>query len=165
MPGWYDIVRPRSQRNFTDLTAAQDTLGIRSTKQAFHTLIDNQISSSVPPERIIIGGFSQGGSIALLAGLSYPKRLGGVFAMSSYLLMGDGFRAEIPLANVNGQTPLWMGHGKADPLVKYEWGVLTREKLKGWGYESEWKDYDGMGHSACPEEISDLEAFLTRLLQ
>jgi predicted esterase len=39
----------------------------------------------IKPERICIGGFSQGGAVALHAGLTSGKKLGGIIALSSWI--------------------------------------------------------------------------------
>lgn len=46
--------------------------------------------------------------------------------------------------------------------MRYAWGVLSKEKLKEWGYSVEWKSYRGLDHSANTAEINDLEAWLTK---
>lgn len=53
-----------------------------------------------------------------------------------------------------------MGHGDADPVVKYEWGVKTADKLKEWGWNVDFNTYHGLPHSADPDEIDHLEAYL-----
>jgi predicted esterase len=53
-----------------------------------------------------------------------------------------------------------MGHGDADPVVQYPWGKASAEKLREMGYEVDFKTYRGLPHSAAPQEIEDLAAFL-----
>lgn len=53
-----------------------------------------------------------------------------------------------------------MGHGDADPVVKYEWGQRTAEKLKEWGWSVDFQTYPGLPHSADPAEIDYLESYL-----
>lgn len=55
-------------------------------------------------------------------------------------------------------------HGTADPTVKFQWGRMSSEKLKGWGYDVEFKPYPGLAHSANEDELDDLEAFLKKTL-
>ncbi len=59
-----------------------------------------------------------------------------------------------------------MGHGDADPLVKYDWGTKTAEVLKSeLGIKDlEFKTYHGLGHSADPLEIDHLEGFIRSCL-
>lgn len=71
--------------------------------------------------------------MSLFTGATTPNKLAGVFGLSSYLLMGDKIKelAAKEAKGINSDTPFFMGHGDADPLVRYEWGVKTAEALKG----------------------------------
>jgi len=157
MPGWYDIA------DFGELAnRSEDEAGILRSQKVFHALIADEISSGIPTDRIVLGGFSQGGAMSLLAGVTAPTKLGGIFGLSCYLLLKDKMRSLVPTESPNKQTPIFMGHGDADPVVRYDWGKLTAEKLKGWGWNVDFKTYKGLPHSAAPKEIEDLEAYLAQ---
>jgi hypothetical protein len=53
-----------------------------------------------------------------------------------------------------------MGHGDADPVVRYEWGQGTAKVLQEWGWNVDFKTYKGLPHSAAPQEINDLERYI-----
>ena len=108
----------------------------------------------------MLGGFSQGGAMSLMAGITNPTKLGGIFGLSCYLLLQGKVRDMVPKDSPNQQTPIFMGHGDSDPVVKHEWGVLTAEKLKSWGWNVDFKTYPNLPHSAAPQEIDDLETYL-----
>ena len=57
-----------------------------------------------------------------------------------------------------------MGHGDADPLVRYEWGSDTAKALREMGWNVDFRTYPKLAHSATPEEIDDLEAYLNERL-
>lgn len=57
-------------------------------------------------------------------------------------------------------TPIFMGHGSVDPLVKYDWGVQTAQALKEMGWNVDFRTYEGLAHSAEPREIDDLEQWI-----
>ncbi|KAI9817468.1 MAG: hypothetical protein M1827_001078 [Pycnora praestabilis] len=154
MPGWYDIT------TFDELAQAHDEPGILSSRNYFNTLISGETSKGIPSSRIVLGGFSQGGAISLFTGLTCPQKLGGIFGLSSYLLMHTTLKTYVPKDNPNKETPIFMGHGDVDPLVKPEWGRRTAEALKEWGWTVDLKMYPGLAHSADPKEIDDLEAYL-----
>lgn len=63
-------------------------------------------------------------------------------------------------ANLRQQTPIFMGHGDADPVVRYEWGQTTAKTLQEWGWNVDFKTYKGLPHSAAPQEINDLERYI-----
>jgi len=99
--------------------------------------------------------------MSLFAGLTFPQKLGGVFGLSSYMLLQNKLRDKIKESGgANDGTKVFMGHGDADQVVRYEWGKLTAEKLREWGVDVEFKTYRGLPHSADPEEIDDLEAYI-----
>jgi predicted esterase len=160
---------PSKQTTFDDLSTAHDEAGILRSRNQFNDLISQEISStSIPSHRIVLGGFSQGGALALFTGLTTPHRLAGIFALSAYLLLGDRVQrlASEGGGHVNKTAPWFLGHGDADPLVKYEWGCKTAEKLRGeLGVQDlEFKTYHGLAHSADLLEIQHVEAFLEKCL-
>jgi predicted esterase len=155
MPGWYDVA------DFTDMTnRSEDEEGIKRSQAVFHNLIAEEIKAGIPSERIVLGGFSQGGAMSLVSGVTCPTKLGGIFGLSCYLLLQSKLRDIIPAENPNKETKIFIGHGDADPLVKPEWGRLSAEKLKTWGWDVEFKTYKNLPHSASPQEIDDLEKWL-----
>ncbi|KAG8528692.1 uncharacterized protein KY384_006379 [Bacidia gigantensis] len=103
------------------------------------------------------GGFSQGGAISLFTGITSATKLGGIFGLSSYLLLHDKIKDYVTSESSNLETPIFMGHGEADPLVQYKWGADTAEVLKQLGWKVDFKSYKGLQHSADPQEIDDLE--------
>lgn len=121
----------------------------------------------MPSDRIVLGGFSQGGAMSLFTGSTTTHKLAGIFGLSSYLVLGEKVKALAEEhGNVNRETKWFMGHGDADPLVRYEWGVKTAEMLKTelGVRDLEFKTYHGLMHSADPSEIDHLEAFIEKCL-
>jgi predicted esterase len=102
--------------------------------------------------------------MSLFTGSSSPHKLAGIVGLSSYMVLKDSVKKLIDEDGVNGETPIFMGHGKADPLVKYAWGEATRDLLKGFGFNVDFNGYEGLQHSAAPEEIVDVENFLSKVL-
>ncbi len=95
MRAWYDV------STFDDLlqTTADET-GILRSQQIVHALVRAETAErGIAPQRIVLGGFSQGGCLALFAGLTSPVRLGGIFALSSYLLIPKRLRELFLAAN------------------------------------------------------------------
>jgi len=157
MPGWYDIA------SLSDLSnRSEDEAGILRSQKVFHALIDEEIKAGIPSERIVLGGFSQGGAMSLMAGLTNPTKLGGIFGLSCYLLLQGKLRELVPADSPNKETPIFMGHGDADPVVQYKWGQATASTLKQWGWEVDFKTYKNLPHSAAPEEIEDLKNYLQK---
>ena len=155
------------QTSFNDLNAAHDETGILRSRGVFNKLIADEIEAGIPSNRIVLGGFSQGGAMSLFTGLTTSHKLAGVFGLSCYLLMGNKVKtiAAEEAKDVNKDTPFFMGHGDADEVVKYQWGQQTADFLKKeLGVQVEFKTYKNLPHSAALEEIDDLEAFVTKCL-
>jgi phospholipase/carboxylesterase len=110
---------------------------------------------------VVLAGFSQGGAIALYAGLRHPERLAGIVALSTYLIAADALAAEASAANRD--VPIFMAHGTQDPVVQFRWADASRKALVTAGYRVEWHTYP-MPHSATPEEIVAVGQFLARIL-
>jgi predicted esterase len=135
MPGWYDITQ------FGDIQGPQDEAGILKSRDYFHGLIEKEIQGGIPSNRIVIGGFSQGGAMSLFSGITCPTKLGGIFGLSCYLLLHNKVKDLVPAENPNKITPIFMGHGARDPLIRPAWGQLTASKLKEFGYTVNLKIY------------------------
>ena len=130
-------------------------------------MITDEIAAGIPSTRVVLGGFSQGGALALFTGLTTPHKLAGIFGLSSYLVLGHKIKALADEGgNANKDTPVFMGHGDADEMVKYAWGQKTAEVLrKDLGCSNlVFKTYPNLPHSADPDEIDDVETFLHECL-
>ena len=152
MRAWYDIVG-------FDLVARQDEAGIRASMAAVEALIARENERGVPDEHIVLAGFSQGGAIALFAGLRHAKRLAGIVALSTYLPIADTLAAERSAANAD--MPIFQAHGTFDPVVIPPRGSDSRDLLQRLGYRVDWHSYP-MAHAVCAEEIADLRGWLGR---
>ncbi|KAL7905926.1 Phospholipase/Carboxylesterase domain-containing protein [Trichoderma velutinum] len=142
----------------------EDEAGILESRAYLYSLIQQEVSDGISSERIVLGGFSQGGAMSIFSGLTAPFKLGGIVGLSSWMLLHHKFKEFIPEANLNKETPIFMGHGDNDQLVLYEWGLATEQKLKEFGFDVTLETYEGMQHSACIQEFDDVESFLVSRL-
>lgn len=99
--------------------------------------------------------------MALMVGLRHTETLAGIAGLSGYLPIADKMAAEHSPASL--KTPIFMGHGTRDGVVILARATASRDMLKTMGYAVDWHDYP-MEHSVCPQEISDLEQWLQRVL-
>lgn len=150
MRAWYDIFG-------FNAAAAHDAAGIRRSIDAVEALIAREHERGVPSARIVLAGFSQGGAIALAAGLRHAEPLAGIVALSTYLPIADTLAAERHPANA--RVPIFWGHGTTDPIVALQRGVDSRTLLEALGYTVDWHTYP-MPHSVCAQEIADLRNWL-----
>ncbi|OGE48607.1 hypothetical protein PENARI_c027G11889 [Penicillium arizonense] len=163
MPGWYDIVKLGRDLDFEESVRSQDEPGILRSRDYFNTLIKEEMDKGIKASRIILGGFSQGGAMSVFTGLTSPEKLGGVFGLSCYLLLSDRIKNYLPEEWANNKTPFFLGHGLDDDIVPFQFGKKSAEILKEIGVEDvSFNPYGGLGHSADPSEIDDLEKFLEK---
>jgi phospholipase/carboxylesterase len=154
MRAWYDIRMP-------DLSLLEDENSIRESSDILNSYIDDEINAGVTADKILIAGFSQGGAIALFAGLRYPQKLAGLLALSTYLPLPDQLKVET--TNANSEIPLMMMHGTFDPIVPVFQGHRSRDLLQQAGYSIEWREYP-MQHAVCSQEINDISYWLQQRL-
>ena len=154
MRAWYDILG-------TELVRREDEAGLRASLADVQALLEHEAALGIAPARTVLMGFSQGGAIALLTGLRAPQRLAGLVGLSGYLPLAAATPAERSAANRD--VPLFLAHGRFDPIVPLARGAASRDALAALGYAVEWHEYP-MEHSVCSEEIHDLNRWLTRVL-
>ena len=146
MRAWYDI------RNLS-IDQRADEEGLRASMAEVDALIARERDRGVPASRLLLVGFSQGGALALASGLRRESAVAGIACLSGYLPLADRTAAELTPAG--RATPVFLGHGRQDPVVALGLGTRTRAALEGWNVPVTWRDYP-MPHSVCAEEIRDL---------
>jgi len=146
------------------LRKSEDREGILRSQKHVHELIQKEIDAGIPADRIVLGGFSQGGAVGIFAGLTAKVKLAGIVALSAYLLLSQQFASFVPKPEFNKDTPIFIGHGDSDEVVHTQLGQLTNSMLKTQGYNVTMKVYEDLAHSATPEELDDVEAFLNKVL-
>lgn len=145
--------------------AAPGSVAMQESVNYVHHLIRQQLARGVPGKKIFVGGFSQGGCIALHAALSFPdESLGGAVAASTFLSLGGG-RSPVTLSDANRRLPVLGCHGEADTAVPISAGRDLVETLRSQGVPAEFKSYPSMDHAYCPEEAKDVTDFLSQRLK
>jgi len=150
MRAWYDVLEMSLERKV-------DIAGIYQSAKLVEQLIQQEMDKGIPSEHILLAGFSQGGVIALHAGLRYPHKLAGIIGLSTYLPALEQLKTE--RSSANNATPIFMGHGILDSVVAIESGKAVFHALNDLEYEVEWHDYL-MEHSVCIEEIGHISTFI-----
>jgi phospholipase/carboxylesterase len=152
MRAWYDFI-PHSETSGSD--------DIKVSGAQITALIEREIERGIPSEKIALAGFSQGGVIALYAGLRFPQRLAGILALSTYL---HDFRStEQERSDANLAIPVMIAHGTGDPMIPVMRAATSRENLIRLGYDVRWFDYP-IGHQVCLEEVQEISRFFQEIL-
>lgn len=150
MPSWFDL-------KTLDMYGPEDADGILAATKNVQQLIQTEISAGISPNRIIVGGFSQGGALALHAGLTFSEPLGGIIGLSCWLPLHKTFPAAKKTAD---SVPIFQCHGEVDPVVPYKFGQLSHYSLKTFMTNAQFASYKDLSHSSSPEEMSDVQVNL-----
>ncbi|CAH1371094.1 hypothetical protein MTP99_012586 [Tenebrio molitor] len=125
---------------------------LEEIKNDIKTLISKEVDSGIPLNKIIVGGFSMGGALALHTGYRFVPGLGGVFALSSFLNHESAVYKDIQAT----ETPLFMCHGDKDELVPLSWGQDTFTKLTSLGVKGEFVPLKNTLHELKKNELEKL---------
>ena len=114
----------------------------------------------VEPGNAVLGGFSQGGRLAYLCGLSKPDLFAGVVALGAAVFDTEHLLGLLPTERTQ---PVFVGHGEFDPQISVEQARMMRGFLEAEGYQTEYHEY-AMGHEISRQLIGDLSTWLRGVL-
>ena len=153
MPAWYDIKQ-------IDVDRHLDNDQLRRSADWVHDLIDREMERGLPSERIMVAGFSQGGAVSFEAALTFPHRLAGIMALSTYFATA----ATVAVNPVQQGLPMLICHGSEDPVVPESLGRQSVATLQKFGFNPEYVVYP-MEHAVCPQQIVDIGGWIERTLK
>jgi phospholipase/carboxylesterase len=104
--------------------------------------------------QVVLVGFSQGGALALHAGLAPGTEVAGIFALAAALPYPD----VVPIAGPRSPR-VFVGHGRFDRRIGHGMGRESYQLLVARGYDVEWRSY-WCGHVVAPRAMRDLRAWL-----
>ncbi|EGC39226.1 hypothetical protein DICPUDRAFT_52810 [Dictyostelium purpureum] len=157
MPGtaWFDIksLNPGSM---------EDLVNLDKNMKYIDSLIEQEIKSGIPSNRIILGGFSQGAALSLYTGFQLESKLAAIVSLSGFipsLGLPGKVRAE------NKDIPTFMFNGTADPVVNFKYGELSYKTLSKSDVKNiEFIPIPGLGHSANEEELKQVHDIFKKYL-
>jgi len=154
MPSWFDLLS-------LDPAGKEDEAGIKKAAQVVDLIIAEELKTGIPADRIMIGGFSQGGALSLYTALHTNHKLAGVVALSCWFPLHKQIAGS---SQTNKDIPFLQAHGDCDPVVPFKWGQLTSQLLRDILPNHEFKSYKGMMHSSSEEEMRDVKQFIAKCL-
>lgn len=146
MRAWYDI-------HAFGGSSRVDEEGIRQAVVQIDQLIEVERQRGVPEHRILLAGFSQGAAMAYMTGLGYPRRLGGIMALSGFMPAPRLVAAGVP------DVPVFAAHGRFDDVVSLQRGLDARAFAQARGHAVAWHEY-AMAHSLCDAEVADIATWI-----
>lgn len=149
---WFDLPVGRFDKN-------QDKTGLNQAKTYIHSLIGELVQIGVNPKNIVLGGFSQGGALALLSALTYSAELGGAVCLSGYLPMADKLGEFLQRLD---KLPILMAHGTNDEPIDISLAKNAVSILQNDGFTVNFNTYP-IGHSIDERELFDVADWLKQL--
>ena len=150
-------------RAWFDIYEAQqvDVNGVKKSSFQVKDIIQQEIDSGIPANRIVLAGFSQGGAIALNTALLYRKPLAGILALSTFLPIKEHLGTK--KSQCNAGIPILVCHGVQDEVIPLAMGKSGFDTLKAHKYNAKWREYD-MAHCVCPQQIQDISVWFQKVL-
>lgn len=172
MPGWFDLFDWP-----IGVGSKDDPAGLMRGIEQIKAEVDRlQTEDGIPPNKIVVGGFSQGGAVALLSCYHQNQKEGGdaqKFAGCAGLSAWLTLPKEVAEITQDGkedprkEIPLFWGHGTYDDKVLFEQQQFGIEKLSN-EFGLDWNLITStqypMGHQSCEQETKDLAEFVDRAL-
>ena len=168
MPGWFDLFDWP-----IGVGSKDDPTGLMRSMEQIETEVTKLEEIGIPSHKIVIGGFSQGGAVALLSVYHQKKaengkKFAGCAGLSAWLtlpeeVVQEGTKKDDPRQNI----PLFWGHGTYDDKVLFEQQKFGIEKLTnefGLDYKHVTNTQYPMGHESCGQETKDLAEFIDNAL-
>jgi phospholipase/carboxylesterase len=114
-------------------------------------------SVGVPPERTILGGFSQGAVMTYALGLGAGRpRPAGLIALSGFMPTADGFELDL---TSEPKPPVAIGHGTFDQVIGVEWGRRARATLEAAGFPVVYRE-SPLPHAIDPRFLMGLHGWV-----
>eukprot|EP00537_Pseudo-nitzschia_pungens_P000042 CAMPEP_0172368534 /NCGR_PEP_ID=MMETSP1060-20121228/27815_1 /TAXON_ID=37318 /ORGANISM="Pseudo-nitzschia pungens, Strain cf. cingulata" /LENGTH=248 /DNA_ID=CAMNT_0013093163 /DNA_START=171 /DNA_END=917 /DNA_ORIENTATION=- len=172
MPGWFDLYDWP-----IGVGSKDDPVGLMKGVEQIKAEVERlQTEDGIPPNKIVVGGFSQGGAVALLSCYhqnlkeeAEAKAFAGCAGLSAWLTLP---KEVVELTSKNKEDPrtkipLFWGHGNYDDKVLFEQQQFGVEKLSN-EFGLEWNKITStqypMGHQSCEQETRDLADFVDNVL-
>jgi phospholipase/carboxylesterase len=143
---WWQIDMMRLQeammRGNPRILRDETPVGLAEARSALEGCVDAlEREHGVVRERLIIGGFSQGGMVTTEVALHAARPFAGLAVMSGALLCEDRWREA---ASASGPSiHALMSHGRGDPLLPFEDAVALKELLEAAGASVAWVPHNG----------------------
>jgi phospholipase/carboxylesterase len=130
---------------------------LTSALEVLETLLA-RVEETIPAERVILLGWSQGACLTLEFAARNARRYGGVVGLSGGLIGPDGTPRDYPGAFEG--TPAFLGCSDVDPHIRKDRVLETAEVFKRMGAQVTARLYPGMGHTVNQDEIDSVRAIV-----
>src|ERR1700681_939735 len=126
---------------------------LSSALEVVETLLE-KVEATIPAQRVILLGFSQGACLSLEFAARHARRYGGVVGLSGGLIGPDGSPRDYA-GELEG-TPAFLGCSDVDPHIRKDRVLEAGEVFKRMGARVTIRLYPGMGHTVNQDEIDSV---------
>jgi phospholipase/carboxylesterase len=131
---------------------------IQTAQEALQAFLDTALARyPCDPHRLVVLGFSQGGSMAYCLGLHQPQRFAALVALSTRL--PPTVLERLPELPAAAQLPMLIQHGARDEVIEVGQARQAVEALRPLRCSVTYREYD-MGHEITARSLMDLSAWL-----
>lgn len=157
----------RPQRAWYDVPAQPEAAGTRpegltESVARVRELLGAERDRGIGPERTVVGGFSQGGAVALHVGTGWDESLAGIVVLAGDIVDLEGVIEQA--SDAARRTPILMLHGSDDERVPPELAQQAAERLRDAGFEVDLQLSEGVEHSLSSQQIEQLDDWLYQRL-
>ncbi len=133
-----------------------------SALRKIDAVLRQAVAAGLSESRIIVLGFSQGACLAQEYAARYPRRYGGVVALSGGLIGADGELSGYP-GRLDG-TPIFLGCADRDPFIPSERVARSADILRELGADVKVSLFPGAAHAIVDEELEEIRAMMRAVL-
>jgi len=127
--------------------------GVEAAGPALEQFLDEELARlSLPPEKLMLVGFSQGTMLSLHVGLRRAVPPAAIVGLSGLLAGPVPKRADGP--------PVFLAHGDADQVIPVQAMLAAATMLGVAGRPTQWHMAQGIGHGVDPETMALAGDFL-----
>ncbi|KAL4657469.1 lysophospholipase-like protein 1 [Arapaima gigas] len=127
-------------------------------------VVQQEVRAGVSKHRMLIGGFSMGGAMALHLVSRFHPDVAGVFALSSFLNKDSKVFQTVQGGRGQSMPELFQCHGTADALVPHNWGEMTVAQLQEEGVNATFHSFPGLQHQLARAELEKLRSWIIKKL-
>lgn len=149
---WYDYLTPHCEKE-PEINEKQ----LLQTREKIHKLLDKEIKYLGDPSKVFLSGMSQGCCVAIDAGITYKKKIGGIIGFKGHVITRS-------LKDFSKRQKIWVCHGKNDKTIFYNFAKKTYMKLKKKNPDIKLLSQDNVNHSVPSGIINQMKSLEDCLL-
>ncbi len=150
---WYAIYFDAAQGKFSD-----DKQAIES-RDKIANFIDEAVKAyDLDANNVTLLGFSQGTILSYAVGLSYPKKVKNIIALSGYL--NEDILKNDYQTNDFSSLNIYCSHGSVDQVIPVDWARKALERLSEIGISTNLNEFP-VGHGVAPQNFYQFKEWLS----